>query len=43
MQVDNAKNLEVVMHMYKLIEYSNNYAKHQENCGSITKLIKIIT
>ena len=26
-QVDNAKDIDIVMHMYKLIEYSNNYAK----------------
>ena len=26
-QVDNAKNIDIVMPMYDLIEYSNNYAK----------------
>ena len=26
-QVDNAKDIDIVMHMYKLIEYSDNYAK----------------
>ena len=26
-QVDNAKNIDIVMPMYNLIEYSNNYAK----------------
>ena len=26
-QVDNAKDIDVVMPMYNLIEYSNNYAK----------------
>ena len=31
-QVDNAKYLDVVMSMYNLIEYSNNYSK---TCGSL--------
>ena len=26
-QIDNAKDIDIVMPMYKLIEYSNNYAK----------------
>ena len=26
-QIDNAKGIDVVMPMYKLIEYSNNYSK----------------
>ena len=26
-QVDNAKNIDIVMPMYNLIEYSDNYAK----------------
>ena len=30
-QVDNAKDLDVVMEVYNLIEYSNNYSK---TCGS---------
>ena len=42
-QVDKAKYLDVGMRMYRLIEKSNNYAKHQENYGSTTKVIKIIT
>ena len=29
-QMDNAKNLDVVMVMYHLIEYDNNYSKHSE-------------
>ena len=41
-QVDNAKDLDVVMLMHNLVEYSNNYAKHQV-CGSTTKMIFMIT
>ena len=26
-QIDNAKDIDIVMHMYNLIEYSDNYAK----------------
>ena len=31
-QVDNAKDIHIVMLMYNLIEYSNNYS---ETCGSL--------
>ena len=31
-QIDNAKDIDIVMPMYKLIEYSDNYAK---TCGSL--------
>ena len=30
-QADNAKNIDTVMTMHKLIEYSNNYSKTSEN------------
>ena len=30
-QIDNAKEIDIVMPMYKLIEYSNNYAKASES------------
>ena len=30
-QVDNAKNIDIVMLMYSLIEYSNNYSKTSGN------------
>ena len=30
-QVDNAKDLDVMMSMYNLIEYSNNYSKTSRN------------
>ena len=29
-QIDNAKDVDIIMPMYNLIEYSDNYAKHQE-------------
>ena len=29
-QVDNAKDIDILMPMYNLIEYSNNYEKHLE-------------
>ena len=41
-QTDNAKYIDVVMPMYNLIEYSNNYSKTQEVCGSITGTIQTI-
>ena len=37
-QVDNAKDLDIVMPRYNLIEYSNNYSKHLEVCGNIAKI-----
>ena len=37
-QVDNAKDIDIVMPMYNLIEYSDNYAKHQEVYGNIVKI-----
>ena len=33
---DNAQDLDVVMPMYNLLEYSKNYKKEQEVCGIIT-------
>ena len=29
-QIHNSKAIDIVMSMYNLIEYSNNYSKHQE-------------
>ena len=26
-QIDNAKDIDIVMHMYNLVEYSDNYSK----------------
>ena len=34
-QVGNAKDIDIVMPMYSLIEYSDNYAKQQEVYGNI--------
>ena len=34
-QVNNAKDIDIVMPIYNLIEYSDNYAKHQEVYGNI--------
>ena len=36
--VDNAKYIELVMPMYNLIEYSNNYSKTLETYGNIIKI-----
>ena len=38
-QIDNAKDIDIVMPMYNLIEYSNNYAK---TTGSLRKYCKDI-
>ena len=37
-QVDNAKDIDIVMPMYNLIEYSDNYAKTQEVYGNILEM-----
>ena len=37
-QIDNAKDIDIVMPMYNLIEYSDNYEKHQEIYGNIVKI-----
>ena len=37
-QIDNAKDINIVMPLYNLIEYSDNYAKKQEVCGNIVKI-----
>ena len=34
-QIDNAKDIDIVMPMYNLIEYSDNYAKNQRVYGNI--------
>ena len=41
-QVDNAKDVDVVMLMYDLIEYSNNYSKNPEVYGNITEMNQIL-
>ena len=36
-QIDNCEDIDIIMSMYNLIEYSDNYAKkHLEICGNIT-------
>ena len=42
-QVDNAKDIDIVMPMYNLIECSNNYAKTSRVYGSIIEMNQIIT
>ena len=37
-QVDNAKDIDIVMPMYNLIEYSDNYSKYPEVCDNIVKI-----
>ena len=37
-QVGNAKDFDIVMLMYNLIEYRDNYQKHLEVCGNIVKI-----
>ena len=37
-QVDNAKDIDIVMPMHNLIEYSVDYSKHLEVCGNIVKI-----
>ena len=42
-QIDNAKDIDVVIPMYHLIEYSDNYSKHLKVCGNIIEMIQMIT
>ena len=42
-QIDNAKDIDVVMPMYHLIEYSDNYSKHLKVCGNIIEMIQMTT
>ena len=35
-EIDNAKDIDIAMPMYNLIEYSNNYSKTSEVNGNIT-------
>lgn len=41
--IDNTMDLDIEMLMYNIMEYSNNYEKHQKVYGSITKIIQMIT
>ena len=40
-QTDNSKDIDIVMPMSKLIEYSNNYSKTSESYGSIAKTYQL--
>ena len=42
-ETDNAQDIDIVMPMYNLIEYSSNYSKNLEVYGSTTKLNQMIT
>ena len=37
-QIDNVKDIDIVMPMYNLIEYGDNYSKNLEACGNIVKI-----
>ena len=41
-KIDNAEDLDVVMPMYNLLEYSKNYKKQQVVCGIITEMNQVI-
>ena len=41
--IDNAHDIDIVMPMYNLIEYSDNYSKTSEVYGNTTKMILMIT
>ena len=41
-QIDNAKDLDVAMPMYNLIEYSNNCSKNHTVYGNITEMNQVI-
>ena len=42
-EIDNAKDIDVVMAIYSLIEYIDNYSKHLEIYGNIKKMNQMIT
>ena len=41
-EIDNAKDIDIVMQMYNLIEYSDNYSKHLDVCANITEISQMI-
>ena len=41
--IDNAKDIDILMQMYNLIEYSDNYSKTSGNFWHITKMSQMIT
>ena len=40
-QVDNAKDIDTVLFMNNLIEYTNNYSKHPKVCGNISEISQL--
>ena len=40
--IDNAEDLDVVMHMYNLLEYTKNYSKTTGSFGITTKMNQIV-
>ena len=42
-EIDNAKDTDIVMTVYNLIEYSDSYLKHLKTYGNITKMNQMIT
>ena len=40
-QVDNAEDIYIVMPMYNLIEYSDNYSEHLEAYGNIVRIYQL--
>ena len=41
-KIDNAEDLDVVMPMYNLLEYSKNYKKQQGVCGIMIEMNQVI-
>ena len=41
-KIDNAEDLDIVMPMYNLLEYSKNYKKQQEVYGIITEMNQVV-
>ena len=41
-KIDNAEDLDVVMPMYNLLEYSKNYKKQQVVCGIIIEMNQLV-
>ena len=41
-QIHNAKDIDIVMPIYNLIEYSDNCSKHQEFYGSIIEMSQLL-
>ena len=38
---NNAKDIDIVMPMYNLVEYSDNYSETSEVCGSTAKIYQL--